>query len=734
MHPADQLSPIPTGPFARLGGWVARHRRAVMLIWLALFLVLAPFASQLAGKLTQGGFQIAGSTSDNARAIIATRFAHNYPASITVVLTSPTLSPSDPAFQKVIASTATTLANQGAVVGGVITPAQDPTLAFPKAHTALIQVGLTQGIDQVLNHIDTIITSAQAQSTSQVHVGVTGGPAIFRDFNSVNQKDLAVSESEQVPLILLVLVLFFGSLWAAGIPIIATIAALISTLGALWFLASVMSLSVYVQNVVPLIGIGVGVDYSLFIVSRFRDELHGGHTVVDAVTITVGRAGKAITFSGISVAVALAGMFAVGVPIFTGFAVGTIGVVILAVAVGITLTPAILAALGDRVFRLDAKAATRRLFRRPEKSYGSTNEGFWERWADTVMRHPWLVVISVTIVLLAIASPAITMRTGSSGYTALPADTPARSVSAQLVAAAGPGSEDPFSVVVDSPTVIAPGDPAIAQLMAQIAKDPAVAAVSPRIGYSTDHRAAVITVTPTQGEDSQVSQDLAGRIATIYGPEVGGGTKVYVGGAASGNRDFTNTVSQNLPIVITLVMGLTFLVLLVLFRSVLLPLKAVVMTLLSVLAAYGVLVAVFQWGWADSLFGFHHLGHVTNWVPPFLFSILFGLSMDYEVFLLARIRERRDQGATDREAVAYGLAHTARIISYAALLMIIVFGLFLSNRLVPLKELSLGLAIAIFLDATLVRLLLVPAFMRLAGKWNWWLPGFLDRIIPVIEE
>ena len=304
----------------------------------------------------------------------------------------------------------------------------------------------------------------------------------------------------------------------------------------------------------------------------------------------------------------------------------------------------------------------------------------------------------------------------------------------KLVAAAGPGAEDPISVVIDgtgpvSQATIAKAVPADVRRPAGLGHQPGDLVCQGR------HRCGV-TVYPSSNEDTTAAQDLAGRIADVYGPEaVGAGPEhVYVGGAASANRDFTDAVSGRLPYVIGLVMILTFIVLTVLFRSLLLPLKAVVMTLLSVLAAYGVMVAVFQWGWADNLLGFHHLGHVTNWVPPFLFSILFGLSMDYEVFLLSRVREYRERGGSDADAVAFGLARTGRIITTAALLMIIVFLSFLTNRLIPLKELSLGLAVAIFIDATLVRLLLVPAFMRVAGKWNWWLPGPLDRIIPVIEE
>ena len=733
MSVPETHGPIPNGIFGRLGRWSGRHRRGVIAVWVVILVVLAPLAMRLSSKLSQGGFQIAGSTSQNATNVVAKKFTNEFPASMTLVLTSPTLAPSDPAFRAVIAKTAAAVNAQGSVVGGVVTPAQNPRLAYPRARTALIQVGLTEGIDQVLSHTPAIIRAAEAQSTPDVHVGATSGPAIFEDFNSVNQHDLRQSEITQIPLILLVLVLFFGSLWAAGIPIAVTVVALVSTLGALWFVASLMSLSIYVQNVVPLIGVGVGVDYSLFIVSRYRDELHQGFDVLDAVAIAIGRAGKAIFFSGLTVAMALAGMLAVGVPIFTGFAVGTIGVVAMMVAASLTLTPAILVALGPRVFRVDAVAWARRVLRRPARreTSDSGDFGFWGRWAEAVMRRPWPVIIGVTLILLVLASPALVMKTGSSGFTALPPSTPSRVAAAQLIAAGGPGIEDPVNVVIDGTVPVPPA--AIETLERLVSADSAVQGINPVVAYSTDRTAAVVSVYPTANEDSPVSQDLAGRIADVYGPQIRG-EHVYVGGAASGNRDFTAAVSGRLPFVIGLVMVLTFLVLMVLFRSVVLPAKAVVMTLLSVLASYGVLVAVFQWGWADSLLGFHHLGHVTNWVPAFLFSILFGLSMDYEVFLLSRVREYRDRGGSDREAVAFGLARTGRIITTAALLMIIVFLSFLSNRLIPLKELSLGLAVAIFLDATLVRLLLVPAFMRLAGKWNWWLPGPLDRIIPVIEE
>ena len=314
----------------------------------------------------------------------------------------------------------------------------------------------------------------------------------------------------------------------------------------------------------------------------------------------------------------------------------------------------------------------------------------------------------------------------------LPGDTQAARATAALARAFGPGFALPMRIVVDGRGRTVRGDPAVAALAARVAADPETARVDPLVAYSRDGTVALLTVYARHGDDSDEAQALVGRIATRDAPAAAAlrGDAISVGGSASQNRDFRRTVEHNLPLVIGVVMLLTFLVLVVLFRSLLLPLKAVVMTLLSAVAAYGVLVMVFQWGWGDSLLGFESRGHVTSWVPPFLFSILFGLSMDYEVFMLSRIREARARGLSDRAAVAEGLARSGRIITAAAAIMIVVFLSFLTNRLIPIKESALGLAVAVFLDATVVRIVLVPAFMRLAGRWNWWLPAPLERALP----
>lgn len=730
---------IPDGPFARLGRWSGRRRRLVITVWIVLFAALAAFAGQLEKQLKPGGFEIAGATSEEARLIVQREFTDAFPTSVTVVVSSDTLRPGDPAFDAVVADAARAVLADRPLVGGAVTPQQDPGLAFPDGGVALVQVGLTKNVDDALKDVKSVIEAAESAQTPDVEVGVTGGPAVFEDFNQVNKEDLVVSEVIQVPFLLLVLVIFFGSVIAAGIPIGATIIAIATTMGGLYFLAQVLDLSIYVQNVVLLIGIGVGIDYSLFVASRFREELRAGRDPLDAAAVTGGTAGKAIFFSGLTVAVALAGMFAVGVPLFTGFAIGTIAVVFMAVAVGLTFTPAVLVALGPKLFKWDLRRGfVRAIGRTPRPPVADlVGQGFWVRWANWVMRRPWTVLITTSVVLLALAAPALNMKVGSSGITALPSDTPSREALATIETVAGPGAASALQVVATGlPDAAAERDAALGELREIIARDPQALSVGQTPQLSRDGRTAIITVIPRTGDDSDEAQDLVGRIADDYVPQVGAldGVQVEVGGGASQNRDFTEKTAGNLPLVIGLVMVLTFIVLVVLFRSIVLPLKAVLMTLLSVLASYGVLTLVFQEGWLDGFLGFEHLGHVTNWVPAFLFSILFGLSMDYEVFLLSRVREHRDRGASDTEAVAAGLARTGRIISAAATIMVIVFISFLTNRLIPIKELALGLAVAVFLDATLVRLLLVPAFMRLAGKWNWWLPGPLDRILPRIEE
>ncbi|HJZ62235.1 MAG TPA: efflux RND transporter permease subunit [Miltoncostaeaceae bacterium] len=722
--------PTPRGAFAALGAGCARRRWWVIGVWAAILLLLGGFAPRLADQLSPGGFEIAGSSSERARTAVLERFAGvEFPTSLTLVVHGARLGPGDPGFDAVVARARTAL-RRDPLVGAVSGP-----LAGRDGRTAFLQVGIDAGLDDALKAADRFLAAAASAATPAVSVQATGGPAIFKDFDKVNERDLRLSESVQVPIVLLILLLVLGSLIAAGLPVLATVLALTVTLGGLYFVAGWVDLSIYVQNVVPLVGIGVAVDYSLFLVSRFREELARGRDPAAAAAATTATAGRAIFFSGLTVVVALAGMFAVGVPIFTGFAVGTIAVVGVAVAVGLTLLPAVLAALGQRVNRVPVGDSIRAGLRRVFHVRGRPEER-WARWAEAIMRRPWPFLLGSSALMLALAVPVLWMSLGSSGASALPRDVASIRASDRLAAEFGPGATAPVRIVVDGHGRDLRRGPAIADLHRALAGDREVAVVQPGARFTPDGRFAFFQLLSRHGEDDQRSIDLVGRIEDRIAPGVRSlaGAEVLVGGAASQNRDFNRTVASNLPRVIGIVMLLTFLVLVVLFRSLLLPLKAVLMTLLSALAAYGVLVMVFQWGWGDSLLGFEHLGHVTSWVPPFLFAILFGLSMDYEVFLLTRVREHYERHGDDRAAVAWGLARSGGVITAAAAIMVVVFLSFLLNRLIPIKEASLGLAVAVFLDATIVRIVLVPAFMRIAGRWNWWLPGPLDRLLPRHDE
>lgn len=712
--PATTSPSPPRGAFARVGAFCVRRRGVVLAAWLAALIGLGMLAPRLAALLTPGGFEIHGSDSHAVPRLTLERFANEYPSGLTAVIeVDPGVG--DPDLVRNAAVRRVRAAAADPLVGRVF----DARIARD-GRAAAIPIGLSAGLDDVLPRLDPLLERLRAASGGGAIVRVTGGGAIFRDFDAVNEADLRRAEMIQAPLVLLILLLVMGSLISAAIPLLASAAALVATLGALWFVAKGMDVTIYVRNIVPLVGIGVSVDYSLFMVMRFREELAAGRDPGDAVVATVATAGRAVFFSGVTVIVALAGMLAVRVPIFTSFAIGATTVVAFAVATALTLVPAGLALLGSRLApRTIAPRTARRLDR-----------ARLERWTGTVIRHPARALTAGTLLLLVLAAPVVDMRLGSSGSSAIPKQMPSIQAAQTIARAAGPGAVAPVRVLVDGGA--RPPDPAtVERLRAQIAADPAVITVT-AARPSDDRRLALFETVSAFHEDDTRSHALVTRIRERIAPQatVGSGVRVLLGGGPAQNRDFIGAVSSALPVVIAIVMLLTFAVLVVLFRSVVLPLKAVLMTLLSALAAYGVLVAVFQWGWFAGLVGADPLGHVTAWVPPFLFCMLFGLSMDYEVFLLTRIRERLDVTGDQREAIAWGVARSGRIITAAAAIMVTVFLCFVTNRLVPVKEAALGMAVAVLIDATVVRLVLVPAFMTIAGRWNWWLPPWLARLLP----
>jgi RND superfamily putative drug exporter len=543
------------------------------------------------------------------------------------------------------------------------------------------------------------------------------------------------------PIVFIILVAVFGSLAAAVLPLALGFTSVLVTGGVIWWLSQQTDMSVFVTNTASMIGIGVAVDYSLFVLARYREEIHEGVAPSEARRRAMRTSGLAVAFSGLTVIIALAGLFVVDSQTLRSMAMGAIIVVAISIIGALTLLPTMMSLLGRRAYARDRFAVliayVLRTWRNLPRRRGSTNperragrQTFWERWTAAVTRRPLVSAVAAATVMLALAIPALSMQWGNGALRQFPRDNPTR-VGAELAASTmGPGQSSPVQVVADfggsGDAASAPARRALASYSASLRRDPAVAGIrQPRL--SRDGSAALIEVVARSDGEAPATVDLVNRIRAHEPPA---GAHVDVGGATAYVYDFRDLMRGSLWKILLFVLAFSYLVLLVLLRSVLLPLKAVVMNLLSVAAAYGVLVMVFQYGWFDGLLGFNHLGFVQAMTPPLLLAIVFGLSMDYEVFLLSRIRERYQATGDTQASVAQGLARSAKTISSAALIMVAVFAVFAGTGVPAVQEIGLGMAVAIALDATIVRLILVPATMELLGKWNWWLPRPLGRVLP----
>jgi RND superfamily putative drug exporter len=566
-------------------------------------------------------------------------------------------------------------------------------------------------------------------------VHLVGQQALWAALQDVSKEDLEKAEFAGFPVVFIILLAVFGSLAAALLPFSLGLAAVVLTGAGVYFLSQQLEMSVFVTNIASMLGIGVAVDYSLFILSRYREELHNGLDAVEARGAAMRTSGLAVTVSGITVLISLAGLFLIDSKTMRSMAIGAIMVVAIAVIAAITLLPVLIALLGRRVYERGTIMTwvSRQWHKvRPERPADADRDPFWTRWTNTLMRRPVLFATLATAVLILIALPALSLKWGTAALGQLPKDNETRIGFEQAAKAAGPGSLGPVLVVADAGNGKV-DSAAVDQFRQAVQNTPGVAKVADPV-TSKDGHAVLVTVIPTSGPESDEAAALVKRLRDPGGPAAAlKGTEVSVGGAAAQNHDFSDLISGSLWKILVFVLAFSYIVLFFLLRSVLLPLKAVIMNLLSVAAAYGVLVMVFQYGWFDSIIGFDHLGYVNALTPPLLLAIVFGLSMDYEVFLLSRIKERYHATGDNRKAVAEGLAASAKTISSAAIIMVAVFAIFALTGLPQVKEIGVGLAVAIFLDATLVRLVLVPATMELMGKWNWWLPAPFDRWLPEID-
>jgi RND superfamily putative drug exporter len=571
---------------------------------------------------------------------------------------------------------------------------------------------------------------------------LAGQPTIWAGLQELSKEDLAQAEFTGFPLVAIILLVVFGSLAAAALPLALGFVSVIVTGALIYFISLQMSTSVFVTNMASMIGIGVAIDYSLFILARYREERRAGRADDEALAQALSTSGLAVTFSGLAVIVSLAGLWMVDNQALRSMALGAMTVVAVSILTATTLLPTLIAFLGDRVMPGGIVAAGLRLIKKPFRrngvevatvqgspTTGGGGGGFWARWTRNVMAHPWVAVVGVTSVLLLLAAPLLSVKTGTEAVSQFPRGNDVR-VGNELASKALGGGADPVQMVA---TFEGPPDRAATAAFARRLEATAGISSVSRPAFSGD--SVLFQATPTADSESDPARALVERLRSSVVPStrLAQVATVNVGGETARSNDVRAQIGGSMWKIVVFVLSLSFLVLMVMLRSLLLPLKAVLMNLLSIGAAFGILVAIFQWGWFDGLLGFESQGALDTINVPLIFAIVFGLSMDYEVFLMSRIRERYMEHHDNERAVAEGLSTSARTISSAALIMSSVFAVFVLTGVPSIKELGLGSAVAIALDATLVRLILVPAAMKLLGDWNWWFPSWLDRALPELS-
>jgi uncharacterized membrane protein YdfJ with MMPL/SSD domain len=723
----------------RLTSFLERRRRLVLGAWIALLLVSLPFATKQTEHLTSGGFSIPGSGSAAVDHALDDFDRAQRQTLAVVVARRPGGDAADVRRE---------LARVDAIADGVplaeLTPRALAAANRDAARSPIAVASLKTGGNMDDTADLAVDLREQLGIGAGPHNGVetylVGEQALWAGMQDLSKKDLERAEGAGFPIVLLILLAVFGSLVAAMLPLLLGFASVMVTGAGIFFLSQATDMSVFVTNVASMIGIGVAVDYSLFILSRYREEISAGADPVTARRIAMRTSGVAVAFSGITVIVSLAGLLLVDSTTLRSMAYGAIMVVAVSIVAAMTFLPTLMAATGKRGYEPGRTAGVvaaivrglRRLFRRPPRAADAP--GFWQSWTDRVTRRPGVTALAATTFMLVLAIPALSLSTGDGALRQFPEGNETR-VGAELAAKqAGQGAAAPVEVLATFENGKAT-DPAnrraLKRFAAAVAEDPQAAGVRPAVP-SSDGTAALIAVTPRTDAESKAARAFVGRLRAGEG---GAGAlmavaQVDVGGASAAVEDFRVQVTDSLWKIALFVLAFSYVVLFFLLRSVLLPLKAVLMNLLSVGAAYGVLVAIFQWGWLDGFLGFQSLGYVNTMTPPLLLAIVFGLSMDYEVFLLSRIKERYAATGDSKLAVAQGLARSAATISSAALIMVAVFAIFAGVGVPSVKEIGVGLAVAVALDATIVRLVLVPATMEIMGEWNWWLPRPLDRVMP----
>ncbi len=708
--------------------FVIAHRRRIVAAWLVLFALGAYGAANLGGLLSNR-FSVPGSESERGLDLVKDRMGDRSDGSFTLVATGV-----DTAADRAAVLTA---ARRGAsaVDGGKAGP------LLPAAR-GVVYTQITTPLENQDASKATPRVRAAIGRPAGVRTYLSGFPAINHDTQKIFAEDLRRGESVGAPVAVLVLILMFGTLGGIVIPIAFAAVTIPTTLGFVWVIAHTMDMAIYVTNIVALIGFAIAVDYSMLVVFRYREELARTDDPHAALQTTMATAGRATLFSGLTVAIGLALLVLMPLPFIRSMGVGGLLVPLVSIAASATLLPAMLALMGRGVNRY--RVIPRRWLERRARA---EETGFWHRLATAIMRRPVLFFAGSAALMLALAVPAFGLHVTGGDNRGVPLTTEATRGLHVLETTLGAGALAPHQVVVDTHRPGGVRDARVVaaerRLLALLRRDPAIqprtiaapVLVKPAVARQAnlvDGAGRVLQVRAAGRTDSGTEQaiDLVHRIRERYVPAAGfpGGTDVLLTGAPAFGVDFVAKAYGVFPWLVLAVLVVSYLVLLRAFRSVVLPAKAVAMNLLSVSATYGVLVLVFEHGLGAGA-GLGQTPQIDGWIPIFLFALLFGLSMDYEVFLLSRIREEWDRRHDNEQAVAYGLEHTGRIITAAAIIMVAAFAGFVAGSFPALQEFGLGLSVAIILDATVVRAILVPATMKLLGRWNWYLPERVRRAL-----
>lgn len=739
--------------FLRFGYFLYRRRKAIVGLWVLLVLISLPLAPRAPGVMRVGGFS--AEQAESAQAVTTLQRNLDFKATnLSIIFSSDEWTVDDPRF---VAATDAALRDLPNVpeVAEIIPYSTNPRQISADRRTAYALVALStapEGSQQLLPSLE----AALRPTPPQIETIIAGGPVFYADIEKTSSDDLKRGELIAFPLALLALVLVFGSLVAATTPVVIGGCSVLAILAGIFLLGQATDLSIFVLNLATMLGLGLAVDYALFITSRFREEL-ADRSVEDAVAVTVATAGRAILFSGLTVLIGLAALIIF--PFMFLRSVGIAGVVVVFVTVlsALTLLPAVLGLLGPRINAWEI------IKYRPAQT--DERGGLWRRLALLVMARPWRFALPTLALLLLLGYPFTHANFSSPDASILPKSVPSRQGYDLLASKFGTSELEPVILAVrtgDGGSIFSgPNVGALYDLTHALENDPRVQRVDSittldqRIGreqyqllYSRPDRifepyAALLAPRFARGDTALVSvvlrvpalsQEAKDLVHDLRGTTPPGGLTYQVSGTTAGVLDFVEELYRDFPLALLLVVAATYVILLILLRSLLLPLKAIAMNALSLLAAYGALVWVFQDGNFSGLLGFTPLGFVESSLPIIMFCTLFGVSMDYEVFLLSRIRETWLETGDNTLSVATGLERSGRIITSAALIVVVVAGSFVTAQIVLVKALGLGVALAVLLDATIIRALLVPATMRLLGDWNWWLPAWLQRRLPDVDE